>query len=215
MPALADPGRLRQLCPSLGGLHALPCPAEPPRADAYLICAKTVPGTTDLARRVRSLDQLYSQALGVVATLHHKAVEWAAAAGGQLDEQHQAADRRAGFGGEQAPGSLHKAEQWIERGLIKHPGRALAKVRECYGGDPSLLVDLCHARIVFDRPSGIAACLAAILVESPRVRLRRVKNGMSVGHDAAGTAGFRVSERTESIEHCSWLAAAPLSFFIL
>ncbi len=173
-------------------LRVLACGAEPPRGDAYLVCAKTVPGTADLARRVRSLDQLYSQALGVVATLHHKAMEWAAAAGGQLDEQHQAdsEDRHARLGG--AAGSPHRVERWIERGLIKRPSRAVAKARECYGGDPSLVVDVCRARIVFDHPCGLATCLAQILADSPQVRLHRVKNGMSVRHDPAETAGFRV-----------------------
>jgi hypothetical protein len=192
--ARAGLGHLRQLYSSLACLRVLSCGAKPPRADAYLVCANTVPGTTDLTRRVRSLDQLYSQALGVVATLHNKAIEWAAAAGGKLDDQHQAVDRRAGLGGEQAAESLHRAEQWIARGLIKRPARAVAKVRECYGGDPSLLADVCRARIVFDRPGDVAACLAAILADSPQVRLRRVKNSMSVRHDAEETAGFRVRQ---------------------
>ena len=171
-----------------------------------------MPGTTDLTRPVRSLDQLYSQALGVVATLHRKAIEWAAIAGGQLDERHQAnSDPSPGAGiggGPPAHGSLHRAEQWIERGLIKHPGRALAKVRDCYGGDPSLLVDVCRARIVFDSPGGVAACLAAVLADSPQVRFRRVKNSMSVRHNAADTAGFRVREThtlQQQLAHCDKL----------
>ena len=187
---------LQHLCGRLAGAcHAgrwpMACgssgPASPQgaaRGGTYLTCGGTVAGSTDPARPVQSLDQLYSQALTVVTTLHRKASEWAAAAGGRLyDARGTGSD-----GGE----GLHRLEQWIARGLIKPPARALAKAATCYGADPSRLLDVCRARIVVYSPAGAAACIAAILADAPNVQLRRVKNGMRIGCDVEETAGFRV-----------------------
>ena len=188
----AGSGLLPHLCGLLrAGRWPMACgssgPASPQgaaRGGTYLTCGATVAGSTDPARPVQSLDQLYSQALTVVTTLHRKASEWAAAAGGRLyDARGTGSD-----GGE----GLHRLEQWIARGLIKPPARALAKAATCYGADPSRLLDVCRARIVVYSPGGAAACIAAILADVPNVQLRRVKNGMRIGCDVEETAGFRV-----------------------
>ena len=45
-------------------------------------------------------------------------------------------------------------EGWRQRRLVKAPERAVQKAVTCYGGDPSRLLDICRARIVFDEVLG-------------------------------------------------------------
>ena len=159
---------------------------EGTREGTYLSCGETVAGSADPSRPVLSLHQLYSQALAVAATLHHKAAEWAAASGGRL---HDA--RGGGAQGDRGEGQ-HWLEQWIARGFIKQPDRAIAKAATCYGADASRLIDVCRARIVVRGPGAAAACIAAVLADAPHVQLRFVKDRMRASYDAAETAGFRV-----------------------
>ncbi len=74
---------------------------------------------------------------------------------------------------------------------LKRRQRALEKLWRAYGGDTSRLLDLCRQSIAFDSPRDLLACLEA-LVADQEIRVLRVKNSLRVGHDAAGTAGYRM-----------------------
>jgi hypothetical protein len=142
---------------------------------------RSEPGTRDVRQPVVSLDQLYTQAMGLASGFFGRCKEWAAATGGALDE---------GLDGEQwdtLPG-------WMNRRIIKRPERAIEKVAVCYGGDVSRLIDLCRARMVFEDTVALCACLE--LIESrdgQPAEVVRIKNSMHEQHNSRRTAGFRVS----------------------
>ena len=60
-----------------------------------------------------------------------------------------------------------------------------------YGEDVSRLGDVCRQAIAFDSPRDLLAGLRAV-ADDPDVRIRRVKNSLRAGHDAAATAGYRM-----------------------
>ena len=78
-----------------------------------------------------------------------------------------------------------------EMRLIKAAHRAVGKARACYGGDPSRLLDICRARLIFGTAAGLAAGLGVVL-DSEAVRVVRVRNSLREDCDAASTCGFRV-----------------------
>ena len=82
---------------------------------------------------VCSLDQLYAQAIAVAPLLRAAAVQWAAAAGGDVDAA-------GGWGGPEEEEGEWAAAPWAGEGLIKGPRRAAKKAAMCYGGDVSRLV---------------------------------------------------------------------------
>ena len=129
----------------------------------YTNALDSVGGTRDLSRPVESLDQLYSQALGLVAVLTAKAEHWAAASTATLDPAHRAhlntSAGAAGGDGGRGRESPHTLEHWVGRRFIKCPLRAVQKARSCYKGDCSLLVDVCRARILFDHINDIVTCV--------------------------------------------------------
>ena len=83
--------------------------------------------------------------------------------------------------------------------LIKAAERAVEKARACYGGDPSHLLDICRARLIFGTAAELAAGLSAVLDSAAApvpncgaVRVVRVRNSLREDCDAASTCGFRV-----------------------
>jgi hypothetical protein len=138
------------------------------------------PGTWDARQPVESLDQLYTQAVGIAPDLFRRCKEWAEATGGAVDEG------QGGAATDSLPG-------WMGRRWIKRAERAIEKAAICYGGDVSRLVDLCRGRIVFEDLHRMCACLEVIGGHRASVAVLRIKNGLDVQHDATRTAGFRVS----------------------
>ena len=149
---------------------------------------RSVVGSKDLDSPVASADQLYAQALGVAGVLHRACAAWAAAGGGVLDHLAQP-DARALATAAVGTSTL---QQWIVRGFIKEPERAIEKATVCYGGDVSRLLDICRARLVFDDAAGILACLAAVEAPAAGAVIVRVKNSLKPGHDSRLTGGYRV-----------------------
>jgi hypothetical protein len=80
---------------------------------------------------------------------------------------------------------------WAARPCIKHPDRAIAKATTRYSGDASRLLDLCRARIVFERAADLVRCFEAVR-GSPGVTIVRVRNGLSPALDSCPIAGYRV-----------------------
>jgi hypothetical protein len=74
---------------------------------------------------------------------------------------------------------------------LKGRHRALEKVWRAYGGDVSRLTDICRQAIAFDSPRDLLTCLQAVGHDEDVV-VRRVKNSLRAGHDAAATAGYRM-----------------------
>ena len=74
---------------------------------------------------------------------------------------------------------------------LKSRQRALEKVWRVYGGDVSRLADVCRQAIAFDTPRDLLVCLRAV-VSDQDVTIRRVKNSLRTGHNAAATAGYRM-----------------------
>ena len=91
----------------------------------------------------------------------------------------------------------------MRRGVVKRPERAMEKALTCYGGDVSRLLDVCRARLVFQRAAGLLAAARAAAAD-PAAAVVGVKNGMRMEESAAGTAGFRVGCRrvTLSVSLC-------------
>jgi hypothetical protein len=164
-------------------------------AEGALNCIDSIPGSVDRASPVRCLDQLFSQALGVVEVLHAYCGRWAEQACGALVSLE-----RGESGAIDGQSMQLAARKWIQLRFLKSPQRAVRKCLTCYGGDASRVVDLCRARILFDRVADLTACLEAMQAGQPSVRIVRVKNLMAAGYDSWATGGFRVSEpaRTES-----------------
>ena len=131
---------------------------------------------------VRSVCQLYSQALCVAPILFSACSDWAARSGGWLDREQV----------DYTPSRLfpETLQRWMLAGVIKEPGRAIAKLLACYDGDVSCLLDVCRCRIVFDSVAGMARCLEVVAGPGP-AHVVRVKNGLAAGHDAAASGGFR------------------------
>ena len=86
-----------------------------------------------------------------------------------------------------------------EMRLIKAAERAVEKARACYGGDPSHLLDICRARLIFGTAAELAACLSAVLDSAAApvptchggaVRVVRVRNRLP-GMSAPGRFDLR------------------------
>jgi hypothetical protein len=83
--------------------------------------------------------------------------------------------------------------EWVGRGAVKGPGRAMEKALACYGGDVSRLADLCRARIVLGDARALLACAERVVGGGdPAVRVLRVRNLLAPAAPAAHSAGFRV-----------------------
>ena len=195
-----SPAALDRLCAATDSLSAA-CPAKPPRHCSQTLDSDSrssdesfrgsehklgAPLSQDMVRPVASLDQLYAQAACLAPCLYRCCQAWAAASGGDIDASHRAA---AGEG----------AAAWIGRNVIKRPERAIGKALVCYGGDVSLLTDICRARIRFGTVDGIVSCLQAIQATGSGATFLRVKSTLRADRDAWPTMGFRVRERGERV----------------
>ena len=150
-------------------------------ADGNLLTGSE-PGTADTARPVRSLDQLYAQATGLVPVLQGKLAEWSAGL------QCAVEDHTRPLPGAWLPQRPRASgmEQCAGLGLVKSPGRAMEKAALCYGGDVSRVVDVCRARVAFGGPADAARFLEAVARDA---RVLRIKNGMRAG---GGMSGYKV-----------------------
>jgi len=73
---------------------------------------------------------------------------------------------------------------------LKTPERAVQKTMRCYGGDCSLLLDVCRDAIVFDRVCDLRAMLQW-LHQDPEVVIVRIKNRLDPEYDPSLSAGYR------------------------
>jgi hypothetical protein len=140
---------------------------------------------------VTSLDQLYTQALGVAPVLWARCAAWAAESGGTIPPHDHDG---GGCAGDAAwAGALPAClEEWVRRGAVKAPGRAAEKALACYGGDVSRVVDVCRARMAFDDAGGMLRCLREIRRDAPHVRVVRAKDRLWPPDGGRRAAGFRV-----------------------
>jgi hypothetical protein len=101
---------------------------------------------------VRSLDQLYSQALGLAPVLSIACARWAAGSGGVLDLPDQRLAGSPPLAPPAPPGGMDWGfAGWESFRLVKRPARAVEKAVACYGGDVSRVTDICRGRILFGR----------------------------------------------------------------
>mmetsp|Transcript_36495 Transcript_36495/g.73212 ORF Transcript_36495/g.73212 Transcript_36495/m.73212 type:complete len:217 (-) Transcript_36495:47-697(-) len=141
------------------------------------------------ALRMRSLDQLYTQARVLSPLLQRKIKAWLRASPGMLRV------RTASEGGHstyRTAQELTENSAWdtVRWAGVKGPERAIQKITRSYGGDPSLCLDLCRESIVFSEIRDLRMCLACIR-QDPAVKFVRVKNRLASAYDASATAGYR------------------------
>jgi hypothetical protein len=183
--------------------------------------------TYRLSSHVRVIPSLPSlslapQALAVAPLLWAAAARWAESTGGAVarrpprhasclfasapwvaaDAGEPGAGARDGGGG---GGGLRPPAAESAGGLeggelatIKAADRAAEKTRACYGGDPSRLLDVCRARIVYSSAAGLLGGAVAVLGAGAAtgpgasVRVVRVRNGFGPVGDGVFALGFRV-----------------------
>ena len=143
---------------------------------------------SDPTLEVTSLDQLYSQALGLDPLLRALCRRWTARCGGVLDAADQRGDAAA------APHAYGAAVASECFRYLKDPARAVAKVATCYGGDVSRLTDVCRARVLFDRVEDLVALLQAVRGEEC-VHIVRLRNWMRPESYAGSGNWYRVRRR--------------------
>jgi hypothetical protein len=129
-------------CPSTCAARATRT-SPAPRGGGELSCFDSVPSSVDTRSPVLCLDQLYSQALGVVATLHGLCAQWAQGAQGSLVWAQRARGRasadtlsleRGESGAIEGQSLQESARKWVQLRFLKSPPRA---VLTCYLGDAS------------------------------------------------------------------------------
>mmetsp|Transcript_23383 Transcript_23383/g.58666 ORF Transcript_23383/g.58666 Transcript_23383/m.58666 type:complete len:854 (-) Transcript_23383:39-2600(-) len=150
--------------------------------------AKTLPGTVDRNRPVKSLDQLFTQAVGMDAKLRTKVQQWA------LDSE--------GMFPVGMPDGTSVLMQWehvchdectlssVKWGKLKKGKRAIEKLLRSHRGDVSLLVDVCRQCIVFESSTQLLRCLKAIAADKDVV-VERIKNRLHPDYNTKISAGYR------------------------
>ena len=149
-----------------------------------------------------------AQAQAVAPLLWSACAWWAEASGGSIDLESRPGRRdrwldipSGGVGGsfKRLHSFAAQSRESREMRLIKAAERAVEKARACYGGDPSHLLDICRARLIFGTAAELAAGLSAVLDSAAApvpncgaVRVVRVRNSLREDCDAASTCGFRV-----------------------
>lgn len=78
----------------------------------------------------------------------------------------------------------------IKWGGIKSPKRALEKIMRSYGGDASMILDLCRQMIIFDTVGELCEGLGVILSD-PHVHVVRVKNKLALDYEGLDSPGYR------------------------
>jgi hypothetical protein len=130
--------------------------------------------TRDTTRPVKTLDQLWTQALLLRGFLLPKVLRLAHAHNGCFPVRGQ----RAGLYGRSKSSDWFSYKGSLKLGGIKNPKRGIEKVDTAYGGDVSRLLDVCRETIVFDRVSDMADCLNE-LHRDPEVVFVRIKSNMT------------------------------------
>ena len=182
-----------------GSRSVMPSDAGNPD-DPAMHSSDTIAGQADRCRPITSLDQLYTQAMGVAPVLCGHCAAWARESGGCFN-QADARRGSSGSGAADADGALSALPQvlraWVQRGNVKRPQRAMEKALTCcYGGDVSRLLDVCRGRVVFGDAAGLRGCVQAIMRDSDAglVRLVRVRNTLQQPHDVGcASSGFKVT----------------------
>ena len=146
---------------------------------------------------VRSVDQLYLQAITLAPFLSLLTQKWALECGGIFRVKCKNSSSSV------APGTYLKRwdelQHEIEMGTfddeivfatVKKIPRTLEKVQRCYKGDASLLTDLCRAYIAFESPKDLADCLE-VLIKDPCICVDRIKNRLDESYDLTKSQGYR------------------------
>jgi hypothetical protein len=146
---------------------------------------------------IRSVDQLYLQAITLAPFLSLLTQKWALECGGIFHVKCKNSSSSA------PPGTYLKRwdelQHEIEMGAfadeivfatVKKIPRTLEKVQRCYKGDASLLTDLCRASIAFESPKDLADCLE-VLMKDPCTCVDRIKNRLDESYDLTKSQGYR------------------------
>ncbi|EKX30869.1 hypothetical protein GUITHDRAFT_122923 [Guillardia theta CCMP2712] len=134
---------------------------------------------------VRELETLYMQAQQLQVVLRSKVLQWAAISDGYLR-----AVKGQGGGGGLVSVREDLDKKSIGWAKLKRVDRAVEKIMRCYGGDVSMIVDICRQDIVFDDVQQIITCLRAITNDRD-VHMLGVKNSLSTKFDSSRSAGYR------------------------
>eukprot|EP00960_Hanusia_phi_P015978 470913-Hanusia_phi.AAC.4 len=131
---------------------------------------------------LRELETLYDQAQRALPVLCCKVLQFAAISGGYL---HAA-------GKEEENGALVSVKEDVEVGWakLKRVDRAVEKIMRSYGGDASMILDICRQTVVFDDVQQIITCLRAICNDRD-LHVLGIKNSLSTRFDSRKSAGYR------------------------
>jgi hypothetical protein len=167
---------------------------------------------------IRSIDQLYLQAITLAPFLSRLTQKWALHCGGIFRVKYNGArgsvtpvtppnaDLPVGdiSSSSSAPAGTY-LKRWselkheIEMGTsadeivcatVKKTPRTLEKVQRCYKGDVSLLTDMCRATIAFETTKDLADCLE-VMIKDPCISVDRIKNRLDESYDLTKTLGYR------------------------
>jgi len=150
--------------------------------------SRTLPGTVDRLRPVKSLDQLFTQAVGMDSKLRAKVQQWAFESEGMFPVQ--TADGRTVLMQWEHICQEEQMLAAVKWGKIKKGRRAIEKLLRSHWGDISLLVDVCRQCIVFDSATQLLKCLRAIAADK-EVIVERIKNRLHPDYNAKISAGYR------------------------
>jgi hypothetical protein len=115
----------------------------------------TAAGEPDPSSPVTSLDQLYAQAFAASVLLRDRCQLWAASTGGRMEDCPPASPLPSAAapvgsvdrdGNQPSPPGDEAAAATRRAPTFKSPHRAAEKAATCYGGDVSLLLDVCRCR---------------------------------------------------------------------
>jgi hypothetical protein len=148
---------------------------------------------------IRSIDQLYLQAITLAPFLSRLTQKWALECGGIFHVKYNNVSSSSSA----PPGTYFKRwdelQHEIEMGAftdeivfatVKKIPRTLEKVQRCYKGDASLLTDLCRAYIAFESPKDLADCLE-VMIKDPCIIVDRIKNRLDESYDLTTSQGYR------------------------
>ena len=157
-----------------------------------------VPGTLSRKMPVKSLDQLFMQAMIANTLLLCKIKSWAKETGGYfpLKTKHDVSgDFTADNKGEvlvkwsEAENDPEVASmiKWV---AMKNYRRAIEKLMRVYNSDVSRLVDISRHCIYFDNLQDLAMCLGRVVTDID-TKVDRIKSYFDPGYDGEATVGYR------------------------
>jgi hypothetical protein len=167
---------------------------------------------------IRSIDQLYLQAITLAPFLSRLTQKWALGCGGIVHVKYNntsgpvtpvtppnATLPVGDISFSSSAPSCTYLKRWdelqneIEMGTfadeivfatVKKIPRTLEKIQRCYKGDASLLTDLCRASIAFESPKDLADCLE-VMTKDPYIIVDRIKNRLDESYDLTKSQGYR------------------------